>query len=576
MGLRILLLCSTDNGLCRRARLVLQHSGNTVRTATVADSDDIGKVVARTDFDLIICPYLTARIPDWVTRRWWPKVVVIHPGPVGDRGPSSLDWAITDQEPMWGVIAVTATDVMDAGPLWATRTVALPQGQRKSDIYRSIISDAAVQCIVEVADKAADPTYRPTDQADAHRPIAHARTRPRMRQSDRAFDWRDDSELIRRRILAADGSPGVRSHIADRSVYLYDAHPGHRDVLASAGTVVGRRHHALEIACGDGKSIWIGHLRVDLGDRWSCKAPAVSVLDRAGVPARSFSPIAGQAPASATSEVFEDIAYRSIDEQVGELTFRTYNGAMSTDLCRRLARAIRAVSLRDSRVLVVRGETGKTFSNGLHLGAIECADDPADAAWQNIVALNEVCKELLLCPKLTLVAITGSCGAGGAVMTQAGDVVVAIGRAVLDVHYATMGLRGSELQSLTLPRRVGAATAHRLLTECEPVDTTQALDIGLVDHVGPDIEFDLWLNELAHEYALPELWEKTIRRKHAHLARDLGHRPLEVYECRELAEMAANLFDDSLGFAAKRRAFMQKAAPRPSTGQGALGMRKTS
>ncbi|MFD0363110.1 enoyl-CoA hydratase-related protein [Nocardia sp. GCM10030253] len=535
-----------------------------MRTAIVATGSDIENAVAAADFDVIICPYLTVRIPERVTRRWWPRVVIIHPGPVGDRGPSSLDWALIDQERVWGVIAVTAADVMDAGPLWATRTFQLPPGRRKSDIYSSIVSNAAIECILEVADKAVDPNFQPTDQADVPHPIAHARTRPKMRQADRAFDWRDDPELILRRIRAADGSPGVRSQIADRSVYLYDAHPGRQNVDAPAGTVISRRHHALEVACGDRDSIWIGHLRVDLGDRWSCKGPATAAIGRLGFSVGALPSIAAD-PLSTMGEpaAFNDITYRCIDgQQIGELTFRAYNGAMSTDLCRRLVSALRALSRSDIRVLVVRGETGTPFSNGLHLGAIENSADPAREAWRNIIALNGVCKQLLLFPTVTIVAITGSAGAGGPVMAQAGDVVAAINGAVLDVHYATMGLRGSELQSLTLTRRVGTTTAHRLLAECEPVDTTQSLDIGLVDHVGPDIGFDNWLNELAREYALPQLWKQTMRRKHEQLARDLAHRPLEAYEWQELGEMARNLFDDNLGFDTKRRAFMNKASPR--------------
>jgi len=46
------------------------------------------------------------RVPDdvWSTRR----TVILHPGPLGDRGPSSLDWAISDGEQEWGVTALSA------------------------------------------------------------------------------------------------------------------------------------------------------------------------------------------------------------------------------------------------------------------------------------------------------------------------------------------------------------------------------------------------------------------------------------------------------------------------------------
>lgn len=42
--------------------------------------------------DLVICPFLTAKVP----REIYEEVMtlIVHPGPPGDRGPSSLDWLI--------------------------------------------------------------------------------------------------------------------------------------------------------------------------------------------------------------------------------------------------------------------------------------------------------------------------------------------------------------------------------------------------------------------------------------------------------------------------------------------------
>ena len=42
--------------------------------------------------DLIICPFLRERVPVEVWGRY--RTIIVHPGPKGDRGPSSLDWAL--------------------------------------------------------------------------------------------------------------------------------------------------------------------------------------------------------------------------------------------------------------------------------------------------------------------------------------------------------------------------------------------------------------------------------------------------------------------------------------------------
>ncbi len=79
------------------------------------------------------------------------------------------------------------------------------------------------------------------------------------------------------------------------------------------------------------------------------------------------------------------------------------------------------------------------------------------------------------------------------------DVVVARDGVVLNPHYATMGLFGSELHTYTLPARVGEQQARSLLAECSAIGIRRALDIGLVDAIGPrrpDL-FEAWLREVA-------------------------------------------------------------------------------
>ena len=77
--------------------------------------------------------------------------IIVHPGPIGDRGPSSLDWAIVDGHSRWGVTALQAVEEMDAGPVWATREFALSSAvMRKSAVYNGPVADAAIALIHEV------------------------------------------------------------------------------------------------------------------------------------------------------------------------------------------------------------------------------------------------------------------------------------------------------------------------------------------------------------------------------------------------------------------------------------------
>src|SRR5262245_6573747 len=207
--MRILLLCSAFNGLSQRVWIELREAGHEVSVELATSADAMVAAVALFEPDLIICPFLRERVPHEVWGRY--RTIIVHPGPKGDRGPSSLDWAIMTGERRWGVTALQAVEEMDAGPIWATRIVPLTAtAPRKSALYNGPIADAALEIVREVVAKAADPTFRP-EPLDVTRPDVIGRLRPAMRTADRQFSWSDSTATILRTIRAADGSPGART-----------------------------------------------------------------------------------------------------------------------------------------------------------------------------------------------------------------------------------------------------------------------------------------------------------------------------------------------------------------------------
>ena len=142
--MRILLLCSAFNSLSQRAWASLRARGHHVTVHAVADPDLIAATVVAIDPELIICPFLRHRVPDEVWRSY--RTIIIHPGPKGDRGSSSLDWAIMNAETSWGVTALQATGDFDAGPVWGSRDFPLPADPpRKSTLYNTQVADAAMR-----------------------------------------------------------------------------------------------------------------------------------------------------------------------------------------------------------------------------------------------------------------------------------------------------------------------------------------------------------------------------------------------------------------------------------------------
>jgi putative two-component system protein, hydrogenase maturation factor HypX/HoxX len=150
--LRILFLASAHNSLSQRAWIELSELGHDVTVSVVDSGAAMEAAVDEHDPELIVCPMLKKMIPEsiWSERH----CLVVHPGPLGDRGPSSLDWAIELGADEWGVTVLQATGDVDAGDVWATRTFPI-SGGTKSGLYRNEVRRAAIEAIVEAVGKVA-------------------------------------------------------------------------------------------------------------------------------------------------------------------------------------------------------------------------------------------------------------------------------------------------------------------------------------------------------------------------------------------------------------------------------------
>ncbi|GGK91820.1 enoyl-CoA hydratase-related protein [Mangrovihabitans endophyticus] len=558
--MRILLLVSAFDGLSQRAWCALRDAGHDVGVHLADGAPDLLDGVRAAAPDLVFCLFpsdatLHAMRRDRRQWRHW-RTVVLRPAPVGDHGPAPVDRAIVDGLPSWGVTALQLTDDPDTARIWTTRTFAMPAAApRKTALMHGPVADAAMACLKDVIGKAADPSFSGvhTDQMPTAAPGQTAR--PAVTPHDRALDWAMPTEQILRRVRAADGNPGVRAELAGLNVLAYDAHPGPARG-GRPGSLLMRRQGAVLVATGDG-SAWLGHLRADAPQ--ACKLPATTLLGKRlhDVPHSPVPP--GCEPE--TPSAYRQVRYRR-SGGVGWLVFDFYNGAMSTGHCRRLLAGLRHATAQDTDVLVLRGGTD-AFSNGLHLHVIEAAAEPASAAWHNIRAFNAICKEIIGCTRqLIIAAYAGSAAAGGAMLGLGADVTAARAGIVLNPHYG-FGLYGSDLHTWTLPRRVGADTAQRLIDEKLPVSVERAASAGFIDEVGPRHpgEFTEWLTTLAGAHADP----RASRARRSAKARRLAAEriPVDAYEARELAEMSRDTFGDRSGFAAARHAFVHRTGPAP-------------
>jgi putative two-component system hydrogenase maturation factor HypX/HoxX len=532
---RILLLTQAFNGLAQRLYVELAGRGHELSVEFDINDEVTREAVALFRPDLLVAPFMKRAIPEDVWRRL--PCLVVHPGIRGDRGPSALDWAIREGEHDWGVTLLQANGEMDAGDVWAS--VSFPmRAAAKSSLYRREVTDGAVCCVLEALRLAADPSFRPTpvDPAD---PTVRGRTRPLMRQSDRAIDWQaDDTGMVLAKIHSADGFPGVVDEVAGVRCRLFGGwHEPRPPRRGASGAVLATRDGAILRATRDG-AVWISHLAAEGGGP-AIKLPAAQVLgDRlAGVEAW---PVALDAPPGTGG--FRELAYFERGP-VGFLSFDFHNGAMSTAQCRRLAAALATVRSRPTRVLVLLGGT-EFWSNGIHLGTIEAAANPADESWDNINAIDDVCLQIMsFRSKLVVSALRGNGGAGGVFLALAADLVWAREGVVLNPHYRNMGnLYGSEYWTYLLPRRVGPDGVTRVMGNRLPVGAREAARIGLVDAVVGEAEVLEEVAAKAQALATADDFGSRLARRNARRDADEATRPLAAYRAAELEQMRLNFY----------------------------------
>ncbi|MEQ8825389.1 MAG: hydrogenase maturation protein [Filomicrobium sp.] len=548
--MRILLLCHAFNSLTQRIFVELRALGHDVSVEFDINDATTCEAVSLFEPDLIIAPFLKRAIPSSV---WQDHVcLVVHPGPVGDRGPAALDWAVLDGEETWGVTVLQAAAEMDAGAIWAHRSFSM-RPATKSSLYRNEVTDAACEAILEAVEKFQTGSFapRPLDSIATVTP----RWRDGVRQASRRINWeQDDTATVLRKIASADGVPGCKDSLFGTDVFLYDAHRAEGLANGAPGTPLARSGGSVAVATGDG-AVWIGRARM-VGPGRAIKLP-VSML------------FPEEVAALPEAQGHQDIRLEHAGS-VYFLHFPFYNGAMGTSACERLLEAYKNAVSAPGNVLVLMG--GPDFwSNGLDLNLIEAADSPADESWCNINAIDDLAEAIIKTSgKIVISAMCGNAGAGGVFLARAADEVWMRRGVILNPHYKDMGnLYGSELWTYLLPRHAGAENARKITQGRLPMGAEEALALGLADQIVEAQRYDFFdhVRQLALDLASSPGVDRMLSEKADKRACDEAIKPLSEYRAEELRRMRRNFygFDPSYHIARSNFVFKVPKSRTPVT-----------
>ncbi len=542
--MRILLLAHAFNSLTQRLWLELERDGHEISLEYDINDAVTRQAVLLFRPDLILAPFLKRPIPEDVWRAT--SCLIVHPGPLGDKGPSALDHAVQDGRGTWGVTVLQAVAEMDAGPVWASESFPMRDAP-KSSLYRQEVTEAAVAAVrraLQRLESGDGPVLVRNDGSEG--------AKPAMTQAMRALDWdRMGTAEIVGRIRAADGQPGLRDDSLGPAVWLHDAWPS--DGAGGApGAVIGQRNEAILRATRDG-GVWIGAMTIRLASGQRLKLPATRALSGIGLPVPPRTEAAGAPNGVETTR----------HGPVAVIRFPFLNGAMSVARSRALEAAIRAASASDASAILLTG--GPEFwSNGIDLATIEAADSPPEESLAAIEAIDDVCLALLQATGTWIVAgLRGNAGAGGVFMALAADRVIAREGTVLSPHYKNMGnLFGSEYWTYLLPRRLGPDRADALMQTRMPILAAEAARIGLIDGTrsGTADAFEAALiDEVAAETAAPDFAARLAQKAQARAADEARH-PLAAYRAAEIERMRLNFFGFDTSYHVARLNFIAGVA----------------
>lgn len=544
--MKIQFITTAFNGMAQRLWIELDRLNHQVHVVIPISVEQLIKETVAYHPTLIIAPFLTSKIPKEIYDNY--LCLIVHPGIKGDRGASSLDWAILQEQQTWGVTIIEAVEKMDAGAIWAFNAFKMRKVS-KGELYRNEVTQAASKGVLQALERYTS-NFKP-ELLDYNNLTIKGKWNKKTTQKDFMFSWDDEIQHILRKIRAADSKPGVLIKLYDSEYFCYGAHLEGK-LKGETGKILAQKNNAICVATKD-CALWLTHLKST--DSGSIKLPATMVLKELA----NTIPILKHNPFENTdTETWQEIRFEQSGE-IGYLYFDFYNGAMSTNQCKRLKQAI-IEAKKHIKLLVLMGGRD-VWSNGIHLNIIEASENPAKESWENINAIDDLILEIITSTEHYIIsALQGNAGAGGVSLALAADKVLARNGVVLNPHTKNMGLYGSEYWTYLLPKRIGYKKATRFTEDCLPWGVIMAYEIGLIDgfYGETNADFVRYIKQQAQELIDLPYFDKLIRAKKFQRKKDERNKPLASYRKEELEKMYKNFFEDNLEYHYKRYCFVHK------------------
>lgn len=192
----------------------------------------------------------------------------------------------------------------------------------------------------------------------------------------------------------------------------------------------------------------------------------------------------------------DELVLRDDSEGLAMLTLNRPDklNALTVGMFQELRRHVLDLKRDDSVCCIVLRGAGRCFSAGHDLSDISTGEAVPSRGWH-----SETLRLMEKLPKPVIAAVHGHCYTGALEVALAADFILASANARFGDTHAKWALTPVWGMSQRLPRRVGIATAKRLMFTAEMISAREALRIGLAERVVPDEDFDSEIEDLARQ-----------------------------------------------------------------------------
>ena len=181
------------------------------------------------------------------------------------RGAAPINWAILDGEAETGVSIMYMAKELDAGDVILQKTTPIGE-QEDAQTLTARLAELGAQALSEAVEALRNGTAGRTPQDASQQTYASMISRDMS-----PIDWNRTARQINCQVRGLIPWPCATAELAGQRFKIYETVLG-RETDAAPGTILSAGKQGIEVACGDGRSLYLTQLQAEGGKRMAAAA----------------------------------------------------------------------------------------------------------------------------------------------------------------------------------------------------------------------------------------------------------------------------------------------------------------